>query len=266
MTNEMKIDNGIDTRDLQLNLVVRDPEVVQELSQIQPGPERENRATSALRIGILALRQASGGIDTAALHQEGQRLMDSLKIHLSTHALKFENGLQSSLQKYFDPEGGMLPKRLQDLVKKNGELDLILTKHIDGDMSALAQTIDSKIGPESPFLRLLSPTQSDGLLAILNNSLTGSLEEQRKIILEQFSLDDKTSALSKLISNVTDANGELKTELAKDLTKMQSEFSLDNPDGALSRLVTYMQSTNKNIDQKLTLDDEDSPLSRLQQK
>lgn len=48
---------------LRLVLCISDPEVGHELAQHEEGPEREAFARQALRIGILALRQASGALD-----------------------------------------------------------------------------------------------------------------------------------------------------------------------------------------------------------
>ncbi len=106
----------------------------------------------------------------------------------------------------------------------------------------------------------------------------------------QFSLDDKESALSRLVSAITEENGTLRRELAGDIATVHQEFSLDNPDGALCRLVTQfrqanqkildefssdnansalvrmttlLETTNQAVSACLTLDDDGSPLSRL---
>ena len=51
---------------LLLELVVTDPEVITELWAKPEGRERDEYALGALRLGILALRQARGQIDAAA--------------------------------------------------------------------------------------------------------------------------------------------------------------------------------------------------------
>ena len=59
--------------ELDLQLRVTDQEVIQELLQREPGAERDHFATSALRVGVLAFRQASGLIDRSAMRSEGDR-------------------------------------------------------------------------------------------------------------------------------------------------------------------------------------------------
>ena len=52
---------------MYLELTIRESEVIAELSKYQEGTERDEFALSALRIGILALRQASGVLDANAV-------------------------------------------------------------------------------------------------------------------------------------------------------------------------------------------------------
>ena len=59
---------------LILTLAVDDPDVVSELRRRAEGSSRNAFAVSALRIGILALRQAQGNVDANIVRNEGLRL------------------------------------------------------------------------------------------------------------------------------------------------------------------------------------------------
>jgi hypothetical protein len=63
---------------LPLELTVTDPEVVAELNAKQEGPERDEYALGALRLGVLAFKQARGQIDAGTLRHEGERLLVQL--------------------------------------------------------------------------------------------------------------------------------------------------------------------------------------------
>lgn len=132
---------------LTLELEVTDPEVVDELRRHPEGRRRDDFARSALRLGILALRQAQGSLDA-------------------------------------------------DLVRRQGE----------------------------------------ALLARLEKAVEGALLEQRERLLSEFSLDERSSVLHRLVREVDSANGHLHRDLKDDLEAVGREFSLDNPEGALSRL------------------------------
>ena len=91
---------------LRLDLEVREPEVIAELCKYPEGPTRDALALSALRLGVLALRQASGVIDSAMVKHEGERLLGSIGELLNSNMAQTTN----VLQKYFDPYEGDLPQ------------------------------------------------------------------------------------------------------------------------------------------------------------
>ena len=277
--------------DLDLRLVLRDPEVVAELSQYPAGPAREEFARGALRIGVLALRQANGVVDAEKIQREVGRLMADLGSALGQHAATLKQELARSLSAYFDPATGQLPQRLTQLVGKDGELQRVLASQLDGDSSAMARTLARHVGDQSPLLRMLSPTEKTGVLSALTTSVEGLLQQERERILAEFTLDNNDSALSRLVAEITGANGELEKELRDDLARVRAEFSLDNDAGALARLVgrvekvqaevaaqfshdnpasglsrmtALLQGTHDEIKKRLSLDDASSPLALLQ--
>lgn len=254
---------ALPTRTLSLTLTVTDPEVLFELERRDEGPARDELAGQALRLGVLALRQANGSLDADVIRREGDQLLASVGAVLQARNSDLSHALATTMQQYFDPASGALPLRIEQLTKRGGELDSLLCRHLAGDQSSIAQMLARHIGEQSPIFKLLSPTQSDGLMAALTGALERSLEAQRDHILKQFSLDQKESALSRLLAEVTAKNGSLRSELADDLGKVVKEFSLDNEDGALSRLVARVENTQTLIEEELSLDSEGSALQRL---
>jgi hypothetical protein len=254
---------ALPTRSLQITLCVSDPEVLHELERRADAAERETFAAHALRLGVLALRQANGSLDAEVIRREGTQLVTSVGAVLQQRNSDLSNSLLKTMVQYLDPTSGALPQRIDQLTKPQGELESMLAKHLNGDQSQLAQTLARHIGEQSPIFKLLSPTQSDGLMASLSDTLKRALEGQRDEVLKQFSLDRKESALSRLLAEVTTSNGKLRSELAEDVAKVVKEFSLDNEDGALSRLVKQVEHAQATISQELSLDFEDSALQRL---
>lgn len=248
---------------VRLSLTIHEPEVVLELSKHEDGTEREQFATAALRIGVLALRQACGVVDANAVRAEGERLVGSVRELLSANTTAFLANVSSTLKTYFDPNEGHLPQRLDRLIRKDGELQSLLSSHLDGDECVVARTLSKHIGDDSPLLQLLSPEESEGVVASLSKAVAETLELQRGQILRQFSLDDKESALSRLICEMTGTNGKLREDFAKDVEKLHKEFSLDNEHGALSRLVGRVEKAQRTISDEFSLDNKESALCRL---
>jgi hypothetical protein len=224
-----------------LRLEVTDPEVVAELRHRGDGDEREQFALAALRIGVLALRSAAGQVDAAAIREAGTVLVSELRDLLSTRVTEMSERVASTLTQYLDPQNGALPQRLNALVRQDGELERLFRAQIGGDDSQLARSLASHLGEASPLFKLLSPTDSAGLRAQLSSTVEEALADQRKVILREFSLDQKDSALSRLVR----------------------EFSLDGEGSSMSRLAKMLAATSEQIGKNLTLDDEGSALSRL---
>jgi hypothetical protein len=255
--------NGTLPKQLRLVLNVQDPEVIQEIHKHPEGTGREEFSLAALRLGVLSFRQANGLVDSQAIREEGLKLVATVGEMLAGYSKGFLGAMTTSLTQYFDPANGDLPQRLDRLMKKDGDLESLLNRHMQGEACSLAQTLAKHVGEQSPLFQMLSPTQSNGILAALREVVQGGLDLQREHILRQFSLDEEGSALSRLVGELTEANGQLKTDLAGDLNKIRSEFSLDNEQGALSRLVGRVEKAQRTIVDQFSQDNEQSALSRL---
>lgn len=224
-----------------LTLEITDPEVLAELRRHPEGDARERHALAALRVGVLALRAASGQIDAASIREAGMALVGEVRELLSARATEMTERVGATLTQYLDPQSGVLPQRLQALLRADGELERLLRAHVGGDDSLLARSLAVHLGEGSPIFKLLSPHDANGLRAQLTRTIEEALAEQRKLILREFSLDQKDSALSRLAR----------------------EFSLDDERSALSRLSRLLSATSEQIGKNLTLDDDASALARL---
>lgn len=276
--------------EMRLVLHLRDAEIIGEVCRREEGEPRQNYALSALRLGVLALRQAAGVVDGATVRHEGERLVASIRELLLERSTQLMQQLAGSLKQYFDPSDGQLPQRLDRLLKRDGELESLLSRHLGDDGSTLAKTLAQHVGESSPLMKVIAPDQAGGVIAALTETIQLALDQQREHVLGQFSLDDENSALSHLVKQIGDANGKFRTDLSGDIEKLCGEFSLDNEEGALARLVRQveraqksiadqfsndnensalrkmsklLESTNAAVKASLTLDDDKSPLSRL---
>jgi hypothetical protein len=224
-----------------LMLEVTDPDTLAELRRRTEGDDREQFALAALRIGVLAMRAASGQVDGRAVREAGQAMLAEMRELLAARAAEMTERVSSTLTQYLDPHSGALPQRLDALMKRDGELDRMLRAHVGGDDSMLARSLTAHLGEGSAVFKLLSPDDATGLRAQLARTLEQALAEQRGHILKEFSLDHEGSALSRLVG----------------------EFSLDAEGSALSRLSKMLSATSEKIGRDLTLDDDASALSRL---
>jgi hypothetical protein len=226
---------------LLLTLEVNDPDTISELRRHDDDGARGRYALAALRVGVLALRAASGQIDATSVREAGNALMAEVRELLSTRVAEMSERVAATLTQYLDPQSGALPQRLHSLVREDGEIERLLRAHVGADDSILARSLATHLGEGSPIFKLLSPGEATGLNAQLAATIEQALAEQRNHILREFSLDRKDSALSRLFG----------------------EFSLDDERSAISRLSKLFSETSQQIGKNLSLDDDGSALARL---
>ncbi len=264
--NQLDIDlsNGDLPYQLTLELTVSDPDVIRELSKYDEGESRDEFALEALKIGVLTLRRASASIDSEFIKHETNRLLENLHKQFQTHAESSKQRIEDSLGKYFNPQDGHFTQRVKQLASADGEVGRMIRNLVDGNDSQLAKTMLSHIGETSPLMKLLSPDQSQGLLAVLHTKIETQLATQREKILKEFSLDNPEGALCRLMSEVTGKHGDFTRDMKGRIEEIVKEFSLDEENSSLSRLMRKVNSAQDSITQEFSLDNETSSLRRMQ--
>lgn len=248
---------------LPLELKVLDREVIDALLLYAEGPPRDEYALRALRIGVLALKQAQGQIDTQAVRKEGERLLENVAQALAQHQQLLNERLTAQLKLYFDPHDGRFHERIERLIRQDGELEQLLRRNVGDDDSRLCQTLTRHIGDGSPLMRVLDPEAGDGLNAALRECVEERLADQRKKVLDEFSLDNKAGALCRFLKEVQQHYDGISGDLTVKIDKAVGEFSLDDENSALSRLVGRVTTAQETITREFSLDKEESALSRL---
>ena len=248
---------------LDLRLQIRDAEVIEEILAIADPRGRAEFAVAALRIGVLSLRTARGQVDVRAVRDEVERMLFELRKGLDEHRDRVGHDVTSVLREYFDPKDGRFAERVQRLVEDDGDLARIIKSHVEGSDSALAQTLARHVGVDSALLRSLDPNSSDGVLAGITRLVEDALGGQRKVILGEFSLDNREGALARLVEELKGSHGKLGEALQLRIDEVVREFSLDDEDSALSRLVHRVERAQQQITEEFTLDSETSALARL---
>ena len=238
--------------ELRLSLVVRDADLIRELVRQGDDAARLRYAQDALRIGLLALRRARGDVDADQIRNESARLLDALRQQLSMHQQSVQDRIEHKLKEYFDPSSGRFDERVKRLVENGGELEHVMHRLVGAEDSALRKTLDAQLGTDSPLMRALNPSDSEGLLQSLSKRLDEELRQQRDTILREFSLDNREGALARLVRELNEQQGDLVREL-----DLQEEGS------ALNKLVTRVERTQRQISEEFSLDREESALARM---
>src|ERR1700750_1513783 len=106
--------DGFEAKGLcRIELPVDDPLIVPELLGFATGGERDEYVLTALRIGVLALKQAQGRLDADVIRSEGDRLLATLEDRLANHQRTVQDQVAGTLREYFDPKSGRFNERVE---------------------------------------------------------------------------------------------------------------------------------------------------------
>jgi hypothetical protein len=248
---------------IRLELEVKDPVVLAAIQAQSRGPDRDLFIERALRIGVLAINQATGQIDTHTLRDEGTRLLSELNNLIENNRSRTSEGLEGILKDYFNPTDGHFTQNVERLVRQDGDLQRVLTTHIQNTRQGISETIDQLVGKNSPIMQHLLPNEANTFFRHLTNAANQAIEEQNSRILRQFSLDIPESALNRLVTELKLNNTNVGTNLQDHITRSMREFSLDEENSALNRMLRQIQEASKQIQGEFTLDNEQSALARV---
>ncbi len=208
---------GVDTP-MILVLPVQDPEVIAELAR-RPEADRTRHALHALRVGVLALRGAAGQIDAQAISDAGGQMLSGVREALVAHSTQVLGGLSGELSRYLDPKKGALPDRLQRLVGKDGELERLFARHLDGDDSVLARRLSEIVRRE------FSLDHEGSVLSRVVKTMDGGHET----IVREFDLNREDSALSRIrremtaeIDRIVEQNSAFQKDVAAALGRLEA--------------------------------------------
>ena len=245
---------------VELPLLITDPDILGELMK------RPEFALAAMKVGVIAFRQAQGQVDAAQVRNAGERVIADMSAALEQHKLNMVRQVGDCIREYFDPNSGLFTQRVRGLVghgEEAGELERAVRHQLEGDSSLLTRTLAAHVGDKSPLMRILDPQSTSGLIALLAQATETTLSEQRECILKEFSLDNQGSALSRLASELQRNHGDVSRALEERIGSVFGEFSLDRDDSALSRLVGPVEAANRQISSQFSLDNEGSALARM---
>ena len=163
---------------LRLDLLIEDAESIAALVAYPEGRERTRFVRTALRIGILALNQAQGRIDSESVRNEGDRMVQAIEAKLADYRRQTEGQLANTLKDYFDPQNGRFNERVERLVRQDGELEKLMRAQMEQAERTLADTLTRHVGADSTLMQHLAPGDSNRFLNALREHVEKTLTAQ----------------------------------------------------------------------------------------
>lgn len=248
---------------LRLDVEIDDPEIIAFIFQGQGQREQNDLVRKALKIGAMAMGNAQSRIDTESIRSEGQRMLESLQDRLGEHQRMADQSINNTLKEYFDPRDGRFNTRIDGLIKQDGEIERVIASQVQQAQTSMNALLSQYVGEQSPLLKALDPKQSNALIEAITQSVEQTSQKSAAALTQEFSLDNPSGALSRLVKELSSSNQNITEGLQKHIQQIVGEFSLDNDNSALSRLVKRVETAQQQITAEFSLDEKNSALARI---
>jgi hypothetical protein len=134
-------------------------------------PARDQLAHDAWAIGLRALSNAHQAAQESKLKDVGSALLGDIDRQLKVYVEQQQQTIGAVLTRFFDPKDGQVTQRLSAFVDDQCVLARQLQKFLGPQGSVLAETLAKQVGETSPLFKKLSPTDSTGLVKVLEAQL-----------------------------------------------------------------------------------------------
>jgi|LSQX01.3.fsa_nt_gb uncharacterized protein YfcZ (UPF0381/DUF406 family) len=179
---------------LDLTLVITDPNVISYLSQFDDEESQAEKALEALKVGVIAIQSASPTLDTHIV----QAKFAEVETRMQEQLTEFQRKVKDDLCRYFEEQNGVVPRSIDGVFGETGSLSRTFRTFFDPKEGRLCRLMQLQIGPESTFGKALDPQNKQGIVALIEARVQGLVEAKLDDVLQQFSLDEDTSAMSRL--------------------------------------------------------------------
>lgn len=225
--------------------------------------QRAGLVTDAWTVGLRAILNAHRQAEEARLQDIGRTLKEDLDQQLAAYIERQQAALVQVLARYFDPRDGQVVARLEGFLRDGGDLARTMERFLSPEHGALAQTLARELGENSPLLRRLSPTDSEGILFLLESKLRETLEENHAEIARALDPLAEDGAVARFLRALRKQLEEADKDRSKQLTLAIKALDANDESSLLSRLMRETASARTALVSAMNPDVPGSPMAVL---
>jgi hypothetical protein len=194
---------------IDLTLVVTDPNVLGYLAKFRDEELQCEKALEALNVGVIAILSASPTLDTQVVQVKFSEVEGRMREQLG----EFQKKVTDDLCRYFAAQDGVVPRSIDGIFGEKGVLTRTFQNFFDPTEGKLCRLMQTHIGPQSNFGKALDPQNKQGIIALIEARVQELVEAKLDEVLQQFSLDEDGSAMSRLHAMLSAFFGQLNQSL-----------------------------------------------------
>jgi hypothetical protein len=240
----------------------RRPESVSLFGELDEAARRQ-LALDAWGIGLRALANAHAAAQEAKLKDVGAALLSDIDRQLRAYIEQQQDTIGAVLGRFFDPKDGQVSQRLAAFVDDQGVLARLLDKYLSPQNSVLAEALARQVGESSPLFRQLSPTESTGLIKVLEAQLGSVMDKNHGELVRALDPMAEDGAAARFLRSLRDELKGADEDLQKQLAVALAALNANDENSLLSRLVRETHSAHQKVLAAVNPDAPSSPMAIL---
>jgi hypothetical protein len=227
------------------------------------GAARDQLAFDAWTIGLRALGNAHAAAQEANLKDVGATLLGDIDRQLRAHVEQQQQTIGAVLARFFDPNDGQVSQRLAAFVDDQGVLARLLERYLGPQNSVLAQVLAQQVGETSPLFKKLSPTESTGLVKVLEAQLRGVMDQSHAELVRALDPLADDGAVARFLRSLRDELKGADEDRQKQLAVALAALDANDEGSLLSRLVRETHRARQEVLAAMNPDAPSSPMAIL---
>ncbi|MEZ4447337.1 MAG: hypothetical protein R3B72_50130 [Polyangiaceae bacterium] len=223
--------------------------------------QQEQLARDAWCIGLRAFMNAYAQAREARLEDVGKTLVEDLERQLHGFVDKQQQTLLQVLARYFDPSDGSVMTRLQEFTKDEGALARLLQSYLAPQNSVLAETLARQVGQQSDLFKKLSPTESDGLVQVLESRLKQVMTAGHEEVVRALDPLQPDGAVARFLRALREELEKADQDRHKQLSTALAALDANDEQSLVSRMMRETHQARRSLLQAINPDAPDSPMA-----
>jgi hypothetical protein len=264
LPNRLTVDVATTPEEIAVRVADRRPSSLALFGELSD-PEAHQLATDAWTVGLRALANAYAQAQETRFQDIGKALVEDVDRQLRAHVAAQQQTIADVLGKFFDAKDGQVTQRLAAFVDDQGVLAHLLEKYLAPQNSVLAQTLARQVGESSPLFRKLSPTDSEGLVKLLEAQLRRVMNDGHAELVRALDPLAEDGAVARFLKSLRDELKSADEDRAKQLTSALNALDANDQNSLINRLVRETNCARQAVLHAVNPDASDSPMAIMKQ-
>lgn len=261
LASSLGVDAAFDGKTLRATISDSSEELAAILTQL-PASRCPRFVEAVWSTGMRATLNAQRLADESRLDDIGRDMLAAFRDQLEAHRERQHADLGRALAEYFDPKDGRVPARIDGFLRDGGDLARTMDRYLSQD-GELAKTFARAFSESSPLMKRLSPTDSEGVVQLMESKLRAAFDTQRTQLSAALDPMNEAGALARFFGKLKQDLKSAGDERDKQFAVLARTLDANDVTSPLSRFFKESANTSREMLRAMNAEDPSTPLGAI---